>query len=127
MPAKPSFDSMEEYYNTLFHELAHSTGHPARLDRSSLTDFERFGDHNYSREELVAEMGPRHSCGVLWHRESNHSQQRGLSGELVECAEERLLPGARRSQSGAEGRGSNSRRQARCRNTAGVATQQMTG
>jgi antirestriction protein ArdC len=63
MPEKPSFDSVEEYYNTLFHELAHSTGHPARLNRSSLTDFERFGDHNYSREELVAEMGAAFLAG----------------------------------------------------------------
>jgi antirestriction protein ArdC len=56
VPERTRFDSVEEYYSTLFHELAHSTGHPARLNRSSLTDFERFGDHNYSREELVAEM-----------------------------------------------------------------------
>jgi antirestriction protein ArdC len=52
-----TFDSAEEYYSTLFHELTHSTGHPARLNRSTLTDFERFGDESYSREELVAEMG----------------------------------------------------------------------
>ena len=39
-------------------------GIPTRLNRSSLTDFERFGDHNYSREELVAEMGAAFLCGV---------------------------------------------------------------
>jgi antirestriction protein ArdC len=63
MPERTCFDSMEEYYSTLFHELTHSTGHPARLNRSSLTDFERFGDHNYSREELVAEMGAAFLAG----------------------------------------------------------------
>src|SRR5208337_4052916 len=63
MPERSYFDSMEEYYSTLFHELTHSTGHPARLNRSSLTDFERFGDHNYSREELVAEMGAAFLAG----------------------------------------------------------------
>jgi antirestriction protein ArdC len=63
MPERTRFDSVEEYYSTLFHELAHSTGHPARLNRSSLTDFERFGDHNYSREELVAEMGAAFLAG----------------------------------------------------------------
>jgi antirestriction protein ArdC len=57
MPERDRFSSAEEYYCTLFHELTHSTGHPSRLNRSSLTDFERFGDQNYSREELVAEMG----------------------------------------------------------------------
>jgi antirestriction protein ArdC len=68
MPERTCFDSMEEYYSTLFHELAHSTGHPARLNRSSLTAFERFGDHNYSREELVAEMGAAFLagyCGIV--------------------------------------------------------------
>ena len=63
MPEKTCFDSVEEYYSTLFHELAHSTGHPARLNRSSLTDFARFGDQNYSREELVAEMGAAFLAG----------------------------------------------------------------
>lgn len=57
MPDRTCFDNSEEFYSTLFHELVHSTGHPARLNRSTLTDFERFGDENYSREELIAEMG----------------------------------------------------------------------
>jgi antirestriction protein ArdC len=67
MPERDRFSSAEEYYSTLFHELTHSTGHPTRLNRSSLTDFERFGDQNYSREELVAEMGAAFlagSCGI---------------------------------------------------------------
>ena len=63
MPEKPCFDSGEEYYSTLFHELTHSTGHPTRLNRSTLMDFERFGDHNYSREELVAELGAAFLAG----------------------------------------------------------------
>jgi len=63
MPDKTCFDSGEEYYSTLFHELTHSTGHPTRLNRSTLMDFERFGDHNYSREELVAEMGAAFLAG----------------------------------------------------------------
>jgi antirestriction protein ArdC len=57
IPALQSFDSTEYYYSVLFHELVHSTGHPNRLNRSTLTDFERFGDATYSREELVAELG----------------------------------------------------------------------
>jgi antirestriction protein ArdC len=64
MPERTCFKSVEEYYSTLFHELTHSTGHPTRLNRSTLTDFERFGDHNYSREELVAEMGAAFLCGI---------------------------------------------------------------
>jgi antirestriction protein ArdC len=63
MPQRPAFDCAEEYYSTLFHELVHSTGHPSRLNRSSLADFERFGDAAYSREELCAEMGAAFLCG----------------------------------------------------------------
>jgi antirestriction protein ArdC len=63
MPDRQTFSSAEEFYSTLFHELTHSTGHPLRLNRSSLTEFERFGDEKYSSEELVAEMGAAFLCG----------------------------------------------------------------
>jgi len=63
MPDLTSFDSAEEFYSTLFHELTHATGHPLRLNRSTLTEFERFGDEQYSAEELVAEMGAAFLCG----------------------------------------------------------------
>jgi antirestriction protein ArdC len=64
MPERTWFDSAEEYYSTLYHELVHSTGHPGRLNRATLMDFERFADQNYSREELVAEMGAAFLCGI---------------------------------------------------------------
>ena len=57
IPERSCFNCAEEYYSTLFHEVTHSTGHPTRLNRSSLTDFERWGDATYSKEELVAELG----------------------------------------------------------------------
>lgn len=47
----------EAYYATLFHELAHSTGHSSRLDRGLDRDLAPFGSPDYSKEELVAEMG----------------------------------------------------------------------
>jgi antirestriction protein ArdC len=56
MPVKESFDSPDTYYNTLFHELAHSTGHTDRLARKGVTEASYFGSHEYSKEELVAEM-----------------------------------------------------------------------
>jgi antirestriction protein ArdC len=31
LPPKSAFDSADEYYSTLFHELSHSTGHSSRL------------------------------------------------------------------------------------------------
>lgn len=51
------FVDPESYYVTLFHELAHSTGHTSRLDRGFATDPRPFGSPDYSKEELVAEMG----------------------------------------------------------------------
>jgi len=51
------FESVEGYYATLFHELVHSTGHSSRLDRGLDTKLAPFGSADYSKEELVAEMG----------------------------------------------------------------------
>jgi antirestriction protein ArdC len=55
MPSAVSCSS-EEYYSILFHELAHSTGHESRLNRASLTKIQGHNRHEYSKEELVAEM-----------------------------------------------------------------------
>jgi len=38
-------------------------GDPRGLNRPTLTEFERFGDEQYSAEELVAEMGAAFLCG----------------------------------------------------------------
>jgi antirestriction protein ArdC len=58
------FESREAYYATLFHELAHSTGHSRRLDRGLDTQLAPFGSPDYSKEELVAEMGAAFLCAV---------------------------------------------------------------
>ena len=57
LPDPKSFDTMEHYYSTKFHELVHSTGHETRLKRPGIVDFDAFGSHQYSQEELIAEMG----------------------------------------------------------------------
>jgi antirestriction protein ArdC len=57
MPSRERFESPEEYYSTLFHELTHSTGHQSRLKRPAIVEPSRFGSGSYSREELIAEMG----------------------------------------------------------------------
>jgi len=64
IPELQAFECAEEFHSTLFHELVHSTGHPTRLNRSTLMDTESFADENYSREELVAEMGAAFLCGI---------------------------------------------------------------
>lgn len=67
MPMMDRFETAEEYYSTLFHEFVHSTGHEKRLDRKTLTDLCPFGSTNYSKEELIAEMGAAMlsgECGI---------------------------------------------------------------
>lgn len=44
----------EEYYSSLIHEMAHSTGHESRLNR--LSPDGKFGGEEYAKEELVAEL-----------------------------------------------------------------------
>ena len=55
LPLRQQFKSTAEYYSTAFHELTHSTGHSSRLDR--ITKLAAFGSEEYSKEELVAEIG----------------------------------------------------------------------
>ena len=64
LPHPTCFHSPEAYYVTVWHELVHSTGHRARLNRPTLTAPCRFGDPTYAKEELVAEMGATYLCGV---------------------------------------------------------------
>jgi antirestriction protein ArdC len=63
VPVPESFDSPEEYYNTAFHELSHSTGHESRIGRKGILEPSYFGSHEYSKEELVAEMSACFLCG----------------------------------------------------------------
>jgi len=57
IPSPEYFISNESFYAALFHELAHSTGHPSRLNRfKEEGDNHKFGSQTYSKEELVAEM-----------------------------------------------------------------------
>lgn len=63
MPPKDAFSSLEAYYSTLFHEFTHSTGIKARLGREELQGIQRFGDCDYSKEELTAEFGAAFLCG----------------------------------------------------------------
>ena len=52
LPTFEQFADKKEFYYTALHEMAHSTGHHSRLNRT----FGKFGDDSYSKEELVAEL-----------------------------------------------------------------------
>jgi antirestriction protein ArdC len=54
LPEKRQFKTSGAYYQTKAHEAIHSTGAYTRLDRDLSTDF---GSHEYSKEELTAEIG----------------------------------------------------------------------
>jgi len=55
LPLLAQFKETAEYYSTAFHELTHSTGHRSRLNR--LDKVAAFGSEDYSKEELIAEIG----------------------------------------------------------------------
>lgn len=56
LPELKQYRHIEEFYSTAFHEITHSTGHSSRLGRIA-TGLLSFGNDEYSREELVAEIG----------------------------------------------------------------------
>lgn len=64
MPKKEAFKTRESYYSVLFHECTHATGHDSRLKREGVIDVFPFGSTDYSKEELVAEMGAAFLCGI---------------------------------------------------------------
>lgn len=65
IPMRKQFKEGAEYYSTLFHELTHSTGHAKRLNRAEVVNVNFFGSEDYSKEELVAEMGAAFLCQAM--------------------------------------------------------------
>ncbi len=53
LPKIEDFKTMQDYYATALHEIAHSTGHESRLNRNLQGSFER---QEYAQEELRAEL-----------------------------------------------------------------------
>lgn len=62
VPMLSQYDIVEEYYSTTFHELTHSTMLKNRCDRTNGNILAAFGGDDYSREELVAELGATYLC-----------------------------------------------------------------
>lgn len=53
MPKREQFPDAASYYEVLFHELGHWSGHPSRLKRDMSGNF---GSESYAKEELRAEI-----------------------------------------------------------------------
>lgn len=64
VPMPAQFKSMSEYYSTTFHELTHSTLPESRCNRKDENKHAFFGNEDYSREELVAEIGSAMLCSI---------------------------------------------------------------
>lgn len=65
VPEREQYKVKEQYYSTLFHELTHSTGHESRLNRLGVAGLHYFGDTEYSKEELIAEIGASFMCQTV--------------------------------------------------------------
>lgn len=61
LPHLSQFESADEFFATLYHELVHSTGAKHRLNRFAEAEGDRV--EQYSFEELVAEFGAAFLCG----------------------------------------------------------------
>lgn len=57
VPCRSRHISINEFYSTAFHELVHSTGHHSRLGRLVECRVAAFASDEYSKEELIAEIG----------------------------------------------------------------------
>ncbi len=91
VPHPERFNPSVEFYGTLFHELAHSTGHPSRLNRfKEECDNHQFGGQSYSKEELVAEMSSAFILNTLGinTKKTDYNSAR-VSEVMVEKAERR--------------------------------------
>ena len=60
VPPKATFESLDEFYGTCFHELCHWSEHPSRLDWSR-----KERENTYALGELVAEIGSCFLCREL--------------------------------------------------------------
>lgn len=98
--------SEERYYSTMFHEMGHSTGHASRLGRKGIDEFDFFGSHQYSEEELVAEFTASFLCGVAGVErvvENNAAYIKYWMSKLSDPSNKRLvIMAAQRAQKAAD-------------------------
>ena len=62
LPPQSAFATPEGYCGTVIHELGHWTGSPTRLNRDLRN---KFGSHDYAREELRAEISQMMVCAEI--------------------------------------------------------------
>lgn len=85
VPAKEQFENLDAFYQTLFHELGHSTGHQKRLNRREVSQKAKFGSLDYSKEELVAELTSSYLasfCGTECNFDNSAAYLRSWSQQI---------------------------------------------
>jgi len=105
MPKKETFKSSEEYYSTLYHEMAHSTGHKNRLNRKEVVEANFFGSDDYSKEELTAEFTAAFLCGKAGIEKTFKNSAAYLASWCKKLAAEKtgqLVTAAQRAQKAAD-------------------------
>lgn len=67
LPLMEQFNDVSEYYSTAFHEATHSTMKESRCNRAEdrKGKLVAFGSDEYSKEELVAEIGSANILNIL--------------------------------------------------------------
>ena len=100
VPEISRFDASEMYYSASFHELAHATGHPNRLNRFEIGST-IFGSNTYSYEELVAEMAATllcSHCGIEQTVENSVAYLTGWASYLKKERKTTLFGAATKAQ-----------------------------
>lgn len=75
MPHEHTFNTSEDFYQVLLHELSHSTGHKSRLARKEVVERNEFGADDYSSEEICADLSASMLCAVA-----------GISNQTIEMS-----------------------------------------
>lgn len=65
LPLLEQFNNANEYYSTAFHESVHSTMLESRCNRREGNKLVSFGSDDYSKEELVAELGSASLMNII--------------------------------------------------------------
>jgi len=90
IPPSESYDSDDRYYSSLFHELAHSTGHQKRLNRSGIVGIKHHS-YKYAKEELIAELGAAFLCWKCNLKKVIDNQTSYIKGWLEALANDHKL------------------------------------
>ncbi|NCA76924.1 MAG: DUF1738 domain-containing protein [Alphaproteobacteria bacterium] len=85
VPPMATFTTVEAFYRVLYHECCHATMHESRLNRPEGRG-NKFGDENYTKEELVAELGSAFLANVAGFSDLQNTSAyiRNWSGHLRE-------------------------------------------